>query len=120
MLWPSNYAEQFWRIYPRRVAKRAAMKALDRVRRSGEVSFAELLAAVERYAAATSTKDIQFVCHAATWLNAGRWDDEPAHITDTYYGQRKISNAEAWERRCRADLERQTSANQRLRLVAKS
>ena len=118
--WPPDYAEQFWRAYPRRVAKKAALRALERVRRSGEFSFSALLAAVDRYAAATASKDIQFVAHPATWLNHGRWDDEPAHITDTHHGQRKISAAESWEQRCLADLERQTGANRPLRLVSKS
>jgi hypothetical protein len=56
--WPADFAEQFWRLYPRRVAKKAALAALARVRRSGEVAFPDLLAAVERYADSVVGKDL--------------------------------------------------------------
>lgn len=79
--WPSNYAEQFWNIYPRRVAKKAAVRALEKVRKSGEVNFARLMQGVRMYAAAVHGKDMQYVAHPATWLNQGRWDDEPNAIS---------------------------------------
>jgi hypothetical protein len=78
--WPADYGEQFWEAYPRRVAKKAAMKALDNVRKSGEVPFEVLLSAVLTYARAVAGKDVQYVAHPATWLNAGRWDDDPTAI----------------------------------------
>jgi hypothetical protein len=115
--WPADYAEQFWRRYPRRVAKLAAMKALERVRKSGQVNFPDLLAAVEAYADSVSNKDMQFICHAASWLNAGRWLDDPAHLENTYYGQGKISSAEGWANRRRADLEGEAGEH-RPRLLA--
>lgn len=79
MEWPPNYADIFWSEFPRRVAKQAAMKALDKVRKSG-VSFEKVIAGVRIYARTVAGKDIQFVCHPATWLNQGRWDDEQSHI----------------------------------------
>lgn len=75
--WPQDYQEQFWDVYPRRVAKKAAMKALDRVRKGSEVPFEVLISAVKIYARAVAGKDVQYVAHPATWLNAGRWDDAP-------------------------------------------
>ena len=101
--WPADYAEQFWCAYPRRIAKKAAMRALERARRSNEVAFTELMAAVERYASAVAMKDIQFVAHAATWLNGGRWEDDPGHLEGSYHAIRKIGSAKSWasERRGR-------------------
>lgn len=74
--WPKDYMEQFWDFYPRRVAKKTALKALEKVKRSNEVPFEVLLSAVKMYARATAGKDRQFVAHPATWINGGRWDDE--------------------------------------------
>ncbi len=76
--WPSDYRQRFWLAYPRRVGKQAAMRALDTVRQQGRVGFRELMAGVERYAAAGL--DPQFVKHPERWLRDGRWDDDPAAL----------------------------------------
>jgi hypothetical protein len=115
--WPEGYAALFWATYPRRIAKKAAMAALERARRSGEVAFSDLMMAVERYAESVATKDIQFVAHASTWLNQGRWDDDPTHLESTTYGVRKVSSAEGWASRRRSGLEGQAGPD-RPRLVA--
>jgi hypothetical protein len=117
--WPPDYQSKFWAAYPRRVAKKAAMTALERVRRSGEVTFTALLAAVERYAASVAMKDIQFVAHATTWINQGRWEDDPEHLESTYYGTRKISSAEGWASRRRDRLEGQEGGDRPRLLAAK-
>ncbi len=70
--WPKDYREQFWNLYPRKKAKKAAFKALDRIRKSNEVPFARLLAAIGKI----PINDPVFIPHPATWLNQGRWDDE--------------------------------------------
>ena len=76
--WPDDYQDQFWKTYPRRVAKIAAMKALDKARAAG-VDFAKILTSVEQYKEQIARKrtEPQYVAHPATWLNQGRWDDEP-------------------------------------------
>ena len=66
----------FWEIYPRHVAKGAAKKAFIRAVRGATVT--EIIAGAKRYAAEQSGKDQTFVAHAATWLNAERWGDDPA------------------------------------------
>ena len=70
--WPKDYREQFWAKYPRKQSKKPAFKALDRIRKSGEVEFFKLMAGIEKI----PIGDPQFVPHPATWLNAARWDDE--------------------------------------------
>lgn len=69
--------DQFWKIYPRKVAKQAARRSWDRVVRS--VSPAVIIRGAARYAREQAPPDrAQFTKHPATWLNGGCWDDEPA------------------------------------------
>ncbi len=66
--------------YPRKVGKAAALKAIDRAIKSGAITADTLLAKVKAYAAAVATwpeADRQFIPHPATWVNAGRYDDDP-------------------------------------------
>lgn len=70
--------DEFWRHYPRRVGKGAAERAYAAARRRPPVpSASDMLAGCMRYAAARAGEDPQYTAHAATWLNAGRWQDEP-------------------------------------------
>lgn len=70
--WPDDFADQFWRKWPNKVAKVPGMKALAKARR--RVPFGVMMAALERFVQST---DPQFYGHPASWLNADRWTDEP-------------------------------------------
>jgi hypothetical protein len=72
--WPADFFEQFWNVYPRKAAKKNALRALEKVRLSDEVDFAALLVAIRTI----ETKDPQFIPHPATWLNRGSYLDTPA------------------------------------------
>ena len=72
---------EFWNIYPRRIARLAAMKAYARARKSA--SKDKIHAAAKRYAAERANQDKTFTKHAATWLNAGCWDDYEPEIKPT-------------------------------------
>ena len=74
--WPSDYRERFWQAYPRRIGKSAAMRKLEVVRRSKEVSFAQLLSSIGKI----DTRDPKFIPHPTTWLNQGRYLDGEASI----------------------------------------
>lgn len=64
---------EFWYRFPRRVGKLAAEKAYAAALK--RASHEEILAGVERY---IRTKPAYADwCHAKTWLNQGRWLDEP-------------------------------------------
>lgn len=78
--WPRDCGELFWEQYPRRIGKKDAMKALEVVRKSGEVPFEVLLSAVAVYARSVVGKDMKFVAYPASWIRAGRWDDDPAAL----------------------------------------
>jgi hypothetical protein len=69
--------EEWWRQYPRRVAKGAARKAFKRTLAKKIASFDQLLNGAMRYAAERHGEDPQFTKHPASWLNGECWLDEP-------------------------------------------
>jgi hypothetical protein len=72
--WPEDFGDQFWQAYPRKTEKLAAMRKLASIRKSGIVTFTDLMAGVQSIRAAKT--DPQFTKHPTTWLNAGCWADE--------------------------------------------
>lgn len=68
--------DEFWSNYPRKVGKDDARKAYMRALK--RASADEVLAGTVRLANDPNLPtDRQFIPHPATWLNGGRWDDEP-------------------------------------------
>jgi hypothetical protein len=80
--WPIDYEDQFWENYPRRIAKKDALKALDRIRKDGKLPFEVLLSATKQFARSMVGRDMKFVPYPATWLNRGSWDDDPSALLD--------------------------------------
>jgi hypothetical protein len=76
--WPADYQEQFWRAYPRKIAKGAAMKALERVRKSGKVAWGIVFPAVLAYVEWLGDTEHwrPEAKHPSTWINGQCWDDE--------------------------------------------
>jgi hypothetical protein len=70
--------EEWWRHYPKKVAKGAAHKAYQQIIRKGTATEAELLNGVMRYAAERTGKDEHYTKYPAGWLSAERWKDAPA------------------------------------------
>ncbi len=75
--------DRFWTAYPKKVAKQAALKAWAKLNPSADL-IETILAALEEH---KQTEQWQkdggrFVCHAGTWLNGRRWEDqvEPANV----------------------------------------
>lgn len=72
------YFDSFYAAYPRHVGRAAAEKAFAKAVR---VATAEvIIAGAKRFAADPNLppkEHAQFIPHPATWLNAGRWDDDP-------------------------------------------
>ena len=68
--------DEFWNLYPRRVAKKAASKSYARALK--DTTHEQIVEGVTRYAAYCKSRgtDAQYIAHPATWLNQGRWDDE--------------------------------------------
>jgi hypothetical protein len=70
----SDDFDAFWAVYPRKAGKRDARKAWGEARR-GTPSVV-LIAGAERYRD-DPNREAAYTAHPATWLRAGRWDDEP-------------------------------------------
>lgn len=68
-----EFNEVFWSAYPRKQAKKPALKAFLKARKA--VPLATIMAGVKRYAEAMAGR-AEYVAHAASWLNAERWNDE--------------------------------------------
>lgn len=68
--------EDFWNLYPRKVAKRAALKEWEKEMRGG-TDPSEIIAGLTRQLPMLARKEQQFIPHARTWLHQGRWEDEP-------------------------------------------
>lgn len=73
----SDEFDTFWAAYPRKVGKIAGRKAFDKAMTL--TSLETVLQGVSFLKSEIKKKEIKidFVPHPATWLNDGRWDDEP-------------------------------------------
>lgn len=79
---------RFWALYPRKVGKRDARgawtKAIEAIRTERPLSKRDAALVIERAAflfAASDKAKGEFCPHPATWLNQGRYDDDPAAWT---------------------------------------
>jgi len=77
--------EEFWKHYPRKVGKSAAAKSF--LKAVDEIEVGELLEQVVKFAQDPNLPPQQYIPHASTWLNEGRWNDEP-------YPERQFSKEE--------------------------
>jgi hypothetical protein len=66
--------DDFWLLYPRRIAKKEAARAWSKVRPDDR--SAALVALVNWRRVWASRGDDQFTPYPATWLNGERWTDE--------------------------------------------
>ena len=75
---PSGFA-RWWEAYPNKVAKQAAERAYATAcRKIGGPDPPAILFDGLKRALASGVWDDGFIPHPTTWLNQGRWDDEPA------------------------------------------
>jgi hypothetical protein len=71
---PSGF-DAFWDAFPKKVEKRGAKAKFDAAVRRG-VPPDKIINAARLYASSRSVRE-GFIAHPTTWLNNGRWDDEP-------------------------------------------
>ena len=67
--------DEFWEVYPRRIAKKEAMKKFDKAVKDG-VNPQALIDGAKAYAASVAGKEQKYIAHPTTWLNQGRGEDE--------------------------------------------
>lgn len=65
--------EQFWKEYPKKQDKRAALRAFRSA--LNRTTFEEILAGVRRYANDPNLPEMRYIKNPATWLNADAWEN---------------------------------------------
>lgn len=73
---PEDDWEKFWEAYPRKTAKRDALKAYRRLAPNAELQEKILKAIEAQKKSIWAGKALEYVPHPATWLNGERWNDE--------------------------------------------
>lgn len=74
----TRFAE-FWQAYPKKVGKAGALKAWKKLKTTAEL-FERIMTALEwqKQSEQWTREGGRFIPNPTTWLNQGRWDDEPA------------------------------------------
>jgi hypothetical protein len=67
--------EEFWKQYPRKIAKRAALKSWQRLNPLEQKLVLDAIPNHVKYWKAKMTEQ-DFIPHPSTWLNQGRFEDE--------------------------------------------
>ena len=67
--------DEFWQRYPRKIGKGAAHKAYAKATR--KAGHDDLMFGLSQQLPAMQAQEQRYIPHAATWLNAERWNDEP-------------------------------------------
>lgn len=68
-----DHFASFWKAYPRRVGKKAALRAWAK---ANLPPVDTILSAIERQKRSDQWREERYVPHPATWLNGRRWEDE--------------------------------------------
>jgi hypothetical protein len=80
--------EDFWRVYPKRKGKIAAVNAYRRALQSGatptEIQLGASRYSIERDREADPDRRERYTKDPATWLNGGHWTDEPSSAPALY------------------------------------
>lgn len=75
-----NGFDEFWKSYPKKIGKGAALKKWEGLKRLHRLPPLEtIVAAIEAQKSweQWQKEEGQFIPNPATWLNQGRWDDQP-------------------------------------------
>jgi hypothetical protein len=67
--------DEFWALYPRKVAKAVARKAFARLTEQQQLDACK---AIDDHIVYWKVKEVEleFIPHPSTWLNGERWEDE--------------------------------------------
>jgi hypothetical protein len=101
----TNAFDLFWSIYPVKVGKKKAKDAFNKA--LSETDLATLIAGATRYAEDPNRVDA-YTAHPTTWLNAGRWADQP--LPERELSKEEKNAREALEARKRAEIEKAKAA----------
>ncbi len=68
--------DHFWSAYPRKVGKQKCLRWW-KSHKPDATLLQKMLAALEQQTRSRQWQDPQYIPHPYTWLNQGRWEDEP-------------------------------------------
>lgn len=111
--------DEFWKIYPLKVGKGAALKAFLKATRTTDANI--IIKGATRYKS-DPNRSHTYTAHASTWLNAQRWLDEA--LPERNLSPEEKKQKELQEARIKSEREREEAAEwfrqieeQRLRAV---
>jgi len=110
---------EFWKAYPRKVGKVAAKKAFVKAWTSLVADGSEpadILTGVALLAIDPNKPSKEFLPHPSTWLNEGRWDDEPYPEREKTKEELDAIRAEQVARRREADRREAAERREQARL----
>jgi DNA-binding PadR family transcriptional regulator len=92
--------DQFWKAYPKKTGKVAAEKAFKKAKKNLPPT-ADLIAIIEAQKQQQQWKKDggQYIPNPATWLNQGRWEDEPAEVRQQIFSDKVeagLEGVQAW------------------------
>ena len=92
----SNF-DQFWAAYPRKVGKADALKKWQKINPDSAL-IEKIMTAVEVASQSEQWNEAggKYIPHPATWLNQGRWDDEPLPQTDSNRLPKGLADLKEW------------------------
>ena len=99
--------DHFWNLYPRKVGKEAARSAWAKALLKASID--EIVAGAFRYAHDPNLPEKTFIPHPSTWLNEGRWSDEPLPERPKSLPELKTEEVEIRKRKL--DAEKQATAD---------
>ena len=73
---------EFWQAYPKKVGKAGCLKAWKKLKPTAEL-FAQIMETLAKQKASEQwqREGGRFIPNPLTWLNQGRWDDEPVEVS---------------------------------------
>jgi hypothetical protein len=85
--------EEFWKEYPKKVAKVNAAKAWKKLSPDAALVETIMAALVVQMASANWQREGgQFIPNAVTWLNGRRWEDQLASCNSTSAARQRIND----------------------------
>lgn len=98
---PDAFAS-FWKLYPRKAGKKAAQVAFAKAIK--EATLEEILEGARRFADDPNRR-AEFTAHPSTWLNQGRWADDPLPDRTLTPDEKKAAELEVARRKAQAEQE---------------
>ena len=76
--WPDDAFDQWWAVVPKRVDRKEAVRAFDKLRATGEIEFAALIIATQRWTISVKDREPRYIKAPSVWINKGGYLDEVA------------------------------------------